>query len=343
MNTGIKFKEEEINKIIDLYINQYKTLTEIRNVFKNKIKADSVIKRVLIENGVKLRSRTNSRIGSHALDVDYFKVIDTEEKAYWLGYLAADGCIYKNGTKTSLTSKDLDIINKFKKAINSEHKISNGEYFDKRTDKIYKRYTIQICSKNFTEHIQNAGVTYQKSDKLEFPKISEDLYRHFVRGLFDGDGSIYSRIINKPIRINLISTLELINFLQEYLLTNFNIEIKKIRKVTENKSNVYKMFLYADSDKFLDWLYSNSMIYLDRKYNLYMEYKNYINEFGKPDGKRKVLQLDLSNNPIKIWNSITEAKNSCNANHISQVCQGELKSTGGFKWKYVNHNETITI
>lgn len=52
-----------------------------------------------------------------SLDVDYFKIIDSPKKAYWLGFICADGCIYKNGGKLTLMVKDKEICDKFKSDI----------------------------------------------------------------------------------------------------------------------------------------------------------------------------------------------------------------------------------
>ena len=70
-----------------------------------------------------------------SLNIDYFKEINSFEKAYWLGFICADGCIHKNGGKLTITVKDREICEKFKTSINSEHKISDRQIFDKRTNK----------------------------------------------------------------------------------------------------------------------------------------------------------------------------------------------------------------
>ena len=78
-----------------------------------------------------------------ALNIDYFKEINSPDKAYWLGYICADGCIKKSNNKVSLVSKDLEVIEGFKEAIGAEHAITKSENFDKRTNKTYRRYSIQ--------------------------------------------------------------------------------------------------------------------------------------------------------------------------------------------------------
>jgi len=105
-----------------------------------------VIRKILVENGFDIRKQTSHRDNRHKLDLDFFKNIDSPEKAYWLGYLTADGYILPNGYKVTLASKDLEIIKRFKKSIQSEHPIGEYSYQDKRTQKTYTRYHIQINS-----------------------------------------------------------------------------------------------------------------------------------------------------------------------------------------------------
>jgi hypothetical protein len=86
-----------------------------------------VVEARLKEAGVKLRGMTAfGRVNEH-----FFDLVDAEEKAYWLGFLAADGNVHKNGMGISLTlqERDKDHLNKFLKAIDSKAKI--GVYLRK--------------------------------------------------------------------------------------------------------------------------------------------------------------------------------------------------------------------
>ena len=174
----------------------------------------------------------------------------------------------------TLTSKDLEVIEKFKKSVKSDHQIGYSKYLDKRTNKNYERYTIQICTKPFTTNIINLGITKDKTNKLSFPDIAEKYYSYFIAGMFDGDGTICNRKKNGQLLISLISTMEIINFIQDYLNQNFNINVTKVQRVTKNdKKNVHKMCLYKRRDvlEFLKFIYKSDMeeIYLKRKYQIF--------------------------------------------------------------------------
>ena len=260
-------KKERNNQIIKLSIKKsQKEIAEIFGISQSRV-AD-----ILKRNDAPKQKKSRLNMSKLKLDVNYFQNINSNEKAYWLGYICADGSINRNNNKLNLTSKDEEVIIKFKQDLMSEHKITNSSYFDKRTNKTYYRYTIQISNELFVKNLNNLGITNLKSDLLEFPNIDEKYYNYFIAGLFDGDGSL--SIKNNKVRINLISTLEILIFIQEYLLNNFNIGKIKMQKVTKNKPNVWKLYLYKDALKFLDFIYQdNEFKYMKRKYDKYHEFK----------------------------------------------------------------------
>ena len=233
----------------------------------------SQISNILRKNGIKLpKFRLN--MSKKQITVDYFDKIDDPKKAYWLGFICADGYINPKGSKLSLCIKDLEILEKFKKDIRSEHTISTRVVFDKRTNKTYKEYMLQITNSIFVSHLLKHGITSNKTNVLNFPKISEEYYSYFIAGLFDGDGSLFIRK-NNTIACNLISTKEILSFIDNYLFNKLNIKVLTYNQVTLNKNNVFKRYWYKDAMLFLNYIYQgDSIIYLSRKYNKYVQYKN---------------------------------------------------------------------
>lgn len=119
-------------------------------------------------------------------DVNFFKTIDTPEKAYWLGFIYADGCLSKNELILHLGIKDEEHLNKFKKAIKSNGKIEINE----------THATFRISSKEISYDLIKLGVLRRKTFIIKYPNLLKNLERHFIRGYFDGDGCI-SNIKNK--------------------------------------------------------------------------------------------------------------------------------------------------
>lgn len=331
---GTKHISKKTESVI-VELSKTKSEYEIASLYN---RTQSGIHLILKRNGISKLKKSRLNMSHHALNVDYFKEINSNDKAYWLGFICADGNIKKTNNKVSLISKDLEVINEFKEAIGSEHIISKRINFDKRTNKTYTGYSIQIGNEKFTTNLINLGVTSNKTDILKFPNINEKYYSYFIAGLFDGDGSVFWRgKYSNHLGVNLISTYEIIFFIQNYLQKNMDITPKCVCRVSKNKLNVWKMYLYSDAHKFLKFIYcdDNFKYYLKRKYDIYLENvakRNSVRHF------RKILQYDKTMNLIKVWNSQKEISRDfpCSESNLNKYLkQGiENKTFKNYIWKY---------
>lgn len=294
------------------------------------------ISKILRLNGIK-RKKSRVNMSHLSLNINYFKEIDSNDKAYWLGFICADGNINKNNNKVSLISKDLEVIEGFKECIGAEHAISKRETFDKRTNKTYTGYSIQIGNEIFTNHLINLGVTSNKTDVLEFPNIDKKYYPYFIAGLFDGDGSVSWAGENKNyLKLNLITTKEIIDFMVKNIFPQYDIEPKYVCRVTENKLNVWKLHLYSDAHRFLEYIYgdTNFKYYLKRKYETYLkniEKRKNVRHF------RKICQYDKDMNLIKTWNTQKEIAISlkCPATTLNSYLNiFKNKTYYNYYWRY---------
>lgn len=259
----------ELNQMTPEFIKLYKqgkSLKEVANI--TKVPVDCIRTRLKKEGIIRSKAASRKQINAIALSVDYFKQINTPDKAYWLGYLSADGTICKTGYKVSLTSKDKDVIYRFKNAVGSGHAISIIHQKDKRTNKIYTRWLIQICSKQFAQHLINQGVTSNKSNDCCLPKLDDNLFYHYLRGLFDGDGSITST--NTKTRISFIGTKCLLQDIQQRLNTLLGIKERPLFNISKSYP-IYRMHYYKDSVVILDKIYDGSVpeTRLERKLKIY--------------------------------------------------------------------------
>ncbi len=211
---------------------------------------------------------------------NFFEKIDTEEKAYFLGFLYADGNVsQQNHIIIQLHNKDEDIIYKFLKAINSNHS----------PKLILPRNHIRVglCSKKVSNDLIKLGCFKAKSKILEFPKqeqVPEYLINHFIRGYFDGDGSIWEgkrkkswvkdkyskkgfreRIIHNT-KFNITGTEDIILKIESILLKN-----NVIKKFGINRSKKIENCIQLEHSgriqilKFYNYLYNNCTIFLQRK------------------------------------------------------------------------------
>ena len=211
----------------------------------------------------------------HHCNYDYFETIDTEDKAYWLGFIYADGNINKakSTLRINLQGRDNLHLAKLNKSIQGNF---NVRLFDeKHGDKLYPMCQILIYSTKMANDLINKGVFPNKTDKITFPSLPSNLVRHFIRGYFDGDGSVCERKHKKRQSDLACSfscgSFEFLETLRKILFQN-NI---KSYIVKDQRGEKYSLSLAGlqNPDAFLKYIYNDATTYLDRKYvkkeNLY--------------------------------------------------------------------------
>lgn len=198
----------------------------------------------------------------------FFNKIDDEEKAYWAGFIAADGNIRKDFLKMriELNIQDYSHLEKFKKSIQGENPI-----IESIRPKNHSCY-IDVNCKEFCLALNNLGITPKKSLtlKIDFDLIPKELRNHFIRGYFDGDGSI-----NKYLRkdkdcyeweISFISSKDFLNQILE--------ELNKKRNFYSCGNNFRISFkAKQDIEDIINYLYKDATIYMDRKIEKANEFK----------------------------------------------------------------------
>lgn len=205
-----------------------------------------------------------------------FDVIDTEEKAYWLGFIFADGCVSTTGNRfeLSLKSSDADHLEKFNKFVGGEvNKVKINKAYCNNIE--CERCRWSINNKHFRERLISLGCVPTKSLILRFPNESifksNDLIRHFIRGYWDGDGCLSWR--NKGHTIPFISVLgteDMLEGIKKHIpeLSNRSLYLNnKENKITKVLSAEYRAAFNVTK-----YLYANSTIYLERKYEKYQIY-----------------------------------------------------------------------
>ena len=195
-------------------------------------------------------------------DHNFFEVPDTEEKAYWLGFIMADGCVSMTANAKvviKLAIVDEGHIVKWHKAIRSTKKPC--VYMDDGRQYIASTHpSMKMCN-----DLIKLGCVPRKSLILQFPQIRQGLLNHFVRGYMDGDGSIGKT----RLRLNFIGTKKFLTELQKVIGVN-----KNMRKIGNNKRNhALNIDGPVEAMRILDWIYDGATIYLDRKYAIYQKHK----------------------------------------------------------------------
>lgn len=207
----IYISPEDKEKIKNLYLSGSSTV-KIGQLFGFSHKK---VARVLEELCI---PRTGVGRRKYQLDECYFDEIDTPNKAYILGFLCADGTNNRDKGTVSMTLEegDFDILEKIRKEIKSERELEFLDYSNKHDfGYTYKnQYRLLLFSSHICDSLINLGVVPNKSLILEFPEIKEDLLHHFIRGVFDGDGSVYQGKIKTQFTLTITSTDSFCNTLK---------------------------------------------------------------------------------------------------------------------------------
>lgn len=116
-------------------------------------------------------------------------IVWTPELAYAVGLIATDGCLYNDGRHINFTSKDLQLINLFKKCLHLKNRVGIKKS-GFAPDRMY--YNLQFGNVSLYKFLLSIGLTSAKSKTMGAIKVPDEFFRDFLRGLFDGDGSFYS-------------------------------------------------------------------------------------------------------------------------------------------------------
>lgn len=213
--------------------------------------------------------RLNCFHPKYSLNEDYFDDINTEEKAYLLGLLFADGCNYPkyNRVTIGLQEGDVSILHRFAKEIESDRPL----WYRKPNGNTKGQYKFEMYSKKLCKSLASKGCVPKKSLILEFPtskQVPRHLLRHFVRGYFDGDGCLYTYGKSR-IKCNVVSTKMFCKALKGVVKSELGIDSKVYKKHTNGVTAQFFIYKKQDCISFLDWMYKDCTIALDRKYEKY--------------------------------------------------------------------------
>ena len=188
----------------------------------------------------------------HKYNYDFFKHIDTEAKAYVLAWFW-----FRGSGHIQINVRDIDILETIKELIDFSGPIH-----------IYNN----IADLNiYSEPLLSCGCVPNRNFVQDLPSLSDGLYQHFTRGLFDSYGSI---IIHKHkyLNISILSCENLITSLRKYLKVALDINTKHYYRYSHTTALQMMITNTLDAKKFCDYIYSGSNLYMARKFAKYQEY-----------------------------------------------------------------------
>jgi len=335
-------KNYDIKQIANYYFNEKYTITKISKITGIPF---STIKYQLKKHGYVIKNNNHSGNNrKHYVDKNFFKKINNKNNAYILGLIISDGYVDEKWNKLNFTSKDLELVKLFKQELKSEHKLAKYNVFDKRTNKSYCRYSLQISSKEIIKDLINLGIHSNKSFNCTLPTIPNNLMWHFIRGIFDGDGTIH-QCKNQNIgrlRFKIIGSEKLLMEINKFFKKNKinNVYVRKTKYENSNGKlirldcsnfndlNALKNNIYHDSDR----------LRLSRKYYLFQTLKKYKRgSYDRTPNLRQIKMYNyLTNNYINTYENIHDLTSELKtkSESIYRVIRGERNHHKGYFFKY---------
>jgi intein/homing endonuclease len=236
----------------------------------------------LTKHGIQLKGRGVQKILSRKGCISYkwnASTVDNEEQAYTLGFFMADGHNSVGQAGIKVKSSDYSVLEAMKNCFSEEIKIQNEKH----------SCSFVISSTAICDNLRNLGIIEHKSHaEKTFPVLRKELERHFIRGYFDGDGTVFicKRGHNPYLKCNICSsTRNILDEIQQVLISNdiqctINCEKRVGKSYLINGSytsiatmDMYRLYIRrkASIEKLFHYLYDDATIYLQRKYFVFAD------------------------------------------------------------------------
>lgn len=263
-------------KIVELYKQGY-GITKIQRTYLPDYSFDK-IKRILKDNNVQIRTMQEAHaladkpeLRKYTVNDDY--VLESHNGAWLLGMYASDGYLPKtagahNRLTLSLQRRDKDVLEMIKQELNY-----TGPIYDYESTNGYPESSLSFASYKLRRQFESYGIVNNKTFKLhELPKLPNEFMMDYIRGYFDGDGSLYEQTGTKKVVMSFTGASK--PFLQEiaeYLNRACGVKIPRVNEV-ERKHIIYDIRYYKhDSLILCKEFYDNDYIALPRKKNHALE------------------------------------------------------------------------
>lgn len=263
---GKEYWQSEKANLIRLYQEENRRIPEIARMYHV---CESTIRNQLKGFGIHIKRGAEARYNAkYNVNMHFFDQIDTEEKAWVLGFVLSDGHVSKKGhLMFAVQEGDIDILEKIKSAMQADAPItrkSNSPY-----------YIFNISSEFLCRRLREIGLNNQKTEWFDFAKllsnVPEELRHHLVRGMFDGDGSIriykYPYFKKHSYHFGYTGIKPVCDFIQGYFALGTKMADEGNGYWTCVSSN-HSVILNA-----YDKMYRDATVYGNRKHNTYFQMK----------------------------------------------------------------------
>lgn len=276
-----KYSDEVVQKILKNKEDGKSPYWMVENIEELKGKRPSVVYGILNRHGhhgKKLTEEQKKNRRKYKVDDDCFELINSEESAYWFGFMLADGFINTSENKigVSLSTKDKSHLEKLNSFLKSSYPIKEYEIAQGYgTGGSYCR--LQVTSEKIKKDLISHGLLENKTNKVIFPvDIDEQYHIDVIRGYIDGDGSItygtQQKNGDKNYNLKIVGTEAMLEYIKDF----FNVSHLKLhQRNPDREADNWTLVIGGNVQVYetLNKLYENKAIYLDRKYERYIELK----------------------------------------------------------------------
>jgi len=272
---GIKIKNRtdltRTQNVIEQVLTLHKdgnTIEKISNIVKVSY---PTIVGILRDNNIETCVHTRYR--KYFVDENYFEHLDTMNKCYVLGFLYSDGTIgneKSNRLQLVLQERDKEILEKIRedmKFTGPLHFRNSSKNNEKEGRCVQDTWGLEIVSKKIRIDLAKLGMEPNKTFKIKYPDfITENQHSHFLRGVLDGDGHI-TPYNGHMAEVIICGTYDLCQGAKRVVESLLN-----IRCYVHSVGNIYNFCVYGKNQvtTFLNWIYKDAEMYLQRKYDRYM-------------------------------------------------------------------------
>jgi hypothetical protein len=249
-----EWSEQDIAELTRMYIDEDISREEMIERF-------NCTWRIICHKAAALQLR-RPRPNTRQVKRDYFRVIDTDEKAYWLGFIAADGTIVCTKRRYYITvdlqQGDLRQLERFREAI------APGAAITWHED---RSFSVSIGSKEMVYDVIGYGIVPNKTNFLEWPRIPEAFVIPFLLGYFDGDGWMLKRRDHAGWQWGLSGTYSFLSMVRNLIQRHTNIAISEpVRHCKDRSPHLYRIIATGKRAIIIDRTLNASGLGLPRKH-----------------------------------------------------------------------------
>ena len=262
------------DEIYERIIRYHKNGMLHKDISYNLLVSATGINKTLDRNNIP-RMSYSDRNRRYYRNQHYFDIIDTPNKAYILGILYADGNNHTSHYSISLhlQKEDVSVLEQIKSELEYKGPIRENNLSEKNPNHKDQRVLV-INDEYISKQLEKLGVVNAKSLILKFPEwLDSNLYSHFIRGYFDGDGCIYYDIKRNKCRCSIAGTKEMCTYIQNILKElNCKTNIYHPKQCGEHNTYILQTAGNKSSYQLLSWLYQDAEIKMERKYLKYLDF-----------------------------------------------------------------------